>query len=96
VENPKFLAVVKAVHAYWRSDCLGAVHEGAFKEKGREIVITDQRSTTPSPQSTSSSPTLNIFDGKNEKFAVGMSVLVEGNKIAKSIPVPALRSRRRR
>ncbi len=34
----------------------------------------------------------NIFDGKNEKLATGMSVLVEGNKIAKiakSIPAPA-------
>lgn len=34
----------------------------------------------------------NVFDGKNEKLAVGMSVLVEGNKIAKiakSIPAPA-------
>lgn len=34
----------------------------------------------------------NIFDGKNEKLAAGMSVLVEGNKIAKiakSIPAPA-------
>jgi len=33
-----------------------------------------------------------IFDGKNEKLAEGMSVLVEGNKIskiAKSIPAPA-------
>jgi len=35
---------------------------------------------------------VDIFDGKNEKLAKGMSVLVEGNKIAKiakSIPVPA-------
>jgi len=34
----------------------------------------------------------NIFDGKNEKLAEGMSVLVEGNKIskiAKSVPAPA-------
>jgi len=34
----------------------------------------------------------NVFDGKNEKLATGMSVLVEGNKIktiAKSIPAPA-------
>jgi len=34
----------------------------------------------------------NIFDGKSEKLATGMSVLVEGNKIAriaKSIPAPA-------
>jgi len=34
----------------------------------------------------------NIFDGQNEKLATGMSVLVEGNKIAKiakSIPAPA-------
>jgi len=34
----------------------------------------------------------NIFDGQNEKLAIGMSVLVEGNKItkiAKSIPAPA-------
>jgi len=34
----------------------------------------------------------NIFDGENEKLAMGMSVLVEGNKIAriaKSIPAPA-------
>ncbi len=34
----------------------------------------------------------NIFDGKNAKLATGMSVLVEGNKIAKiakSIPAPA-------
>jgi len=33
-----------------------------------------------------------IFDGKNEKLATGMSLLVEGNKIAKiakSIPAPA-------
>jgi len=33
-----------------------------------------------------------VFDGKNEKLAEGMSVLVEGNKIvkiAKSIPAPA-------
>ena len=26
----------------------------------------------------------NVFDGKNEKLATGMSVLVKGNKIAKS------------
>jgi imidazolonepropionase-like amidohydrolase len=35
---------------------------------------------------------VNVFDGVNEKRAEGMSVLVEGNKIAKiakSIPVPA-------
>jgi len=34
----------------------------------------------------------NVFDGQNEQLAVGMSVLVEGNKIARiarSIPVPA-------
>jgi len=34
----------------------------------------------------------NIVDGQNEKLAIGMSVLVEGNKItkiAKSIPAPA-------
>jgi imidazolonepropionase-like amidohydrolase len=34
----------------------------------------------------------NIFDGQNEQLAAGMSVLVQGNtiaKIAKSIPVPA-------
>ena len=34
----------------------------------------------------------NVFDGKSEKLATGMSVLVEGNKIAKiakSIPAPA-------
>jgi len=33
----------------------------------------------------------NVFDGKNEKLAEGMSVLIEGNKIAKiakSIPAP--------
>jgi len=35
---------------------------------------------------------VNVFDGVNEKRAEGMSVLVEGNKIAKiakSVPVPA-------
>jgi len=35
---------------------------------------------------------VNIFDGKNEKLATGMSVLVEGNeitKIAESITAPA-------
>jgi len=35
---------------------------------------------------------VNVFDGKTEKLAMGMSVLVEGNKIskiAKSLPVPA-------
>lgn len=34
----------------------------------------------------------NIFDGKSEKFAEGISVLIDGNKIAKiaeSIPVPS-------
>lgn len=34
----------------------------------------------------------NVFDGMNEKLATGMSVLIEGNKIAKiagSIPAPA-------
>jgi len=34
----------------------------------------------------------NVFDGQNETLAIGMSVLVEGNKItkiAKSIPAPA-------
>jgi len=49
--------------------------------------------TTPSTKQEKASQILitnaNIFDGTNEKLATGMSVLVEGNKIAKSIPAPA-------
>ena len=45
-----------------------------------------------SPQDTTLITNAKVFDGKNEKLATGMSVLVEGNKIvkiAKAIPVPA-------
>ena len=48
--------------------------------------------TSTSPQNVILITDARIFDGKSEKLTVGMSVLVEGNKIAKigaSIPVPA-------
>src|SRR5262249_6625 len=47
--------------------------------------------TSTSPQSTILIINANVFDGQNEKLAGGMSVLVEGNTIARiatSIPVP--------
>jgi imidazolonepropionase-like amidohydrolase len=55
------------------------------------LISSAGAQTGTRPQSAILISNARILDGKNEKLAVGMSVLVEGNKIAKiatPIPVP--------
>jgi imidazolonepropionase-like amidohydrolase len=55
-------------------------------------LVAPSMAAETKPKSTLIITNANMLDGKNEKLANGMSVLIEGNgiaKIAKSIPAPA-------
>jgi imidazolonepropionase-like amidohydrolase len=67
-----------------------------FTAIATSVLLTVAGVSTSYAQNAKANATLiqnvNIFDGKNEKLATGMSVLIEGNKIAKiakSITAPA-------